>query len=483
MRKSTGLARGRRAGGGRPRQITDTLRRVTTPTEPTRPTNPHCLVAWIGSIVLLLAGIGMYVQRGPLLTRDPGSNIDASLVLTSARVFLHGRNPYDLATVDAEWMKEPGFAGARITERGRGAIVYPPSTYLLASPIAALDLKTRTLLWNGLASIAYPISVLILLSFARLRLLSPAGLTMLGLSLISCGASKTISLGQPGSFAFLFLSLSLFLMGRLIPEDGGASAARGRTRTDWLAGLALGIAIAIKPQLAGLFVAYALGRGRWRMVLGTGVAAAALFGLGALRLALTHEPWMESWRGNLETFWSGGEGDPAGQSNRIFMLINLQNPLHYLGFSESAAKAIGTGLPVLVALVYAAIDGMRGGAKGEGMRELASLSMVATVSLLVTYHRYYDAILMAIVAALVVVLWIRGLRASAIVTMLFLAVLLVPGPAILLKLNMSGRLSDAIYASPLVQRGLLFQHTYALVGLLVWLPVLRSRLPRADRSV
>src|SRR5258707_1695303 len=96
----------------------------------------HLLVVFIASLVLFAVG-GARVFHA--------SN-DFVPVYTGARCLLHGCNPYDTSQLEPEFFQ----AGGRPSDLPSWQIdvpVYPPSTFLVLSPLALLRFPAARLVW------------------------------------------------------------------------------------------------------------------------------------------------------------------------------------------------------------------------------------------------------------------------------------------------------------------------------------------------
>lgn len=419
---------------------------------------------WGAALLVLLAGLALFVKRGVVEARDPGSNMDSALVLNSTRVWIENRNPYDPAEVEHEWRENGGtFDGANPANRGRQGIVYPPSAYALFAPLAFVRGHAGELLWTAANSVFYLATVAMLVPLAGLGWRHPLAVLLVGLCLASGGAQKTLSLGQPGS-----LLLFLVMLGITLRHRGHHSVA----------GMLMGAAAIAKPQFAALFVGRELIRGRPRVFAAACIWAVVLAMIGIVALELggvSH--WFTWWRENLAAFTDpGGEANLASAGDRLYQIMGLHTVLYVWGLDARSAQIVTLVLLACALALFAWLDRARGAESTDQPGELCSLSFTALVTLLATYHRYYDTILLVFSIALACGLLYRRKLVHGLVTLAITAPLLLPTPSALNRMRLSGSISESTWNSPLVQKGFMFHHQYLAILLLAWLFVLRASM-------
>ncbi len=216
--------------------------------------SPNRLVFIASNILSIsLVGIGLL---WPLRFVFPLLPSDLEIFLAAARELLAGGDPY-----------QPFLIGA--------SFVYPPTAFLLFTPLAALPEKLAALIFGGLSALAYFGALWILL-----WLLQPAvrGIRLVARVALFCLFTPflvTLLIGQVN--ALILLLLSLFLLG--VSDE----------RWGWLGDLALAAAIWIKMSPA-LLVVYPLLRrdGRRLARLGVGLLGWWLLAL----LCFGFQPWL-----------------------------------------------------------------------------------------------------------------------------------------------------------------------------------------------
>jgi hypothetical protein len=207
-------------------------------------------------------------------------------------------------------------------------------------------------------------------------------------------------------------------------------------------------------------VAYLAWRRRW-LTLVTAVLVIGAFTLVAVvRMRLADVPFLDSWLSNLAWLTGPlGNGDPGPGNPDRFSLINLAYPLR--SFLAEQLASIAT-----LAFAFGAALLLAWSSPARPLRDdLLALAVVAVLALLVTYHRYYDAAILALPVA-----WgfsVQGTarwRAGAVVLVLC-ALFVVPILGGLLQVR--GSLPSWVADSTAWNTFILPHHAWALVGMVV----------------
>lgn len=331
------------------------------------------LTVWL-LIGLSFLAAALFVTRGPL--RAVSNSYDLILVYPASRAWLVGSNPYhaaDLERVLTQSVADP----ADRPDRKQDPSLYPPATFVLMTPFAVMQWPAVKFAWM-VANLGF----LMLLVLSAMRLaefkLTDTGGWLLAISLLGFGAVHTG-----------FASAQLGLASTALITLGLASAMAGRQIG---AAIALGLATALKPQMGALFfLCFVVGR-QWK-ALGVGVALGlAILAVGGLRLQVAGHHWVHDILWSLRTFSAGGQGDPSAANANQHQLVNLASLLHSFLDSRVAVKVI------VWACVAATIAWSWASVRKVHDRESKVLfaGVLSLVTLLMAYHRYYDAVLLAI---------------------------------------------------------------------------------------
>jgi hypothetical protein len=238
------------------------------------------------------------------------------------------------------------------------------------------------------------------------------------------------------------------------------------------AGVLLGIGGALKPQLGLLFAVYEAGRLRWKRALVSLAVIAVLTGIGAARMQAAHVDWYGSWKRNIVAFTTTDDGDPTRKNVGLrYQVINLQYPLHNFTDNREAVRLTVYLIAVGLCGAFFAADLKRGRAGGD-RGELISRGMVAAVTLMVAYHRYYDAAILIIPLALAVRGLFDGQRRHWI-TLALVLLFIAPFPVIAMEAANRGWAPSWIAHSALGENLILPCQAWGLVALAAWLVWIR----------
>jgi Glycosyltransferase family 87 len=342
----------------------------------TRP-DPHLLILCISAVVFFAVG-GARVSR---------SSNDFVPVYTGARCLLHGCNPYDTSQLEQQFFLAGGHA-AELPSWNIDVPVYPPSTFLVLSPLALFPFPAARLIWfllNGCLFVTATGLILAVCTPSHRWLATALG------SLLLMSSAILLILGQPAIFAISLLGISihLFLRGRLLG----------------LGTLLLMLSLAVKPQVGGLIVLYLVARRvHWRS------AALALAGALALLLSsaliLQVHPrsfgWASALRANLTaTLDTGGSADPRPANPQAIGDTNLQS-LTSIFFPSD--RGFNLAAYAVFMLLFAAFVLVFWGAHADAELHLLALAALSILSLMPVYHRFYDTrlLLLTVPAVLIV---------------------------------------------------------------------------------
>ena len=240
-----------------------------------------------------------------------------------------------------------------------------------------------------------------------------------------------------------------------------------RSEDDALAGVMYGLATAMKIQIGLPFLAYVIWRRRWRTAAFAVAVIAALTIISVLRMEAAGLPWFASWTANLDLLTRPGAlNDPGTLNPERYSLINLQFPLASIGVDGFSGLAVVVGAVGLagLSLVYLIRD-------RRPRQELLALSVVAVLGLLVTYHRYYDAVLLAFPIAWACTSLSTARRKQAVIVLVLCADFIIPVQTNLRELQLAGHFPAWLTDNVVWDAVVLGQQVWALclmVLVLLW---------------
>ena len=403
-----------------------------------------------------------------------------------------GGNPYPLDVAYDAYLDGGGGA-----ERPRDpkwfAQLYPPTTYAVMSPVGALPWWVARGVFCGLNVAGWAVAGWWVWGWRpqseknkvksenRTQAGGGAALLLAAAFLAWAPIHTTLAFGQLGG---VVVGLVCFGVGRPRGEAGEMCG------TPVLRGLALAVACCLKPQLAGLFVVVLAVWGGlraratggtpvlrvvvWTLVWGLMISAVAVG-----RLMVTAPTWWADLRGNLAAFAGTGFADPSWANPFAWQMINLEPWLRHVGVGPAAAGVLPwvLGLAALGWLA-ASLRGRgsvgaspsRGDARcaGDAVTDafLRLLAVAAVVSLLVVYHRTYDAVLLVFPAV-----WVwravaaRGWFSAGGAAAVLIAVMGLPLPAVLSEAVKRGWLPGGLAETGWWTPGVLMHQNVLLLAL------------------
>ena len=376
------------------------------------------------AVALLLSAAAVWWNRGGQRALD--GSLDFTMIYAGARQVALGEDPYDWdATYDT--FERAGGVGRPRDPRWFHSL-YPPTTYLLLAPVVGwVDWPAAKSAWL-LINLVATLGVAGWVWRARPPPVGPAaGLAAVALWLLAACLHTAVAFGQPSVLVLALMLPSIRLTPRRPADDPGGSAWG-----DAAAGLALAVAAGLKPQLVLPWVAVRLALPRPGVAL-QAVGWLALMGMATLAWGRFYAPeWWTHWQAQLTSFQSTGLADPAVSNRYTHQMIHLEPWLRRLlpGDGGVAPRLVQLGRLLPPAALVATVIYVRqrtrsvahglhetsetiGGSTRAGLGSaawggVASLTLV--VSLMVVYHRGYDAVLLVVPA---VWLWRQWLEPSA----------------------------------------------------------------------
>jgi hypothetical protein len=374
-------------------------------------------------IVLLLAAGTEFVWRGPVRLLFHGYQWnDVSQVYVMSKAWLWGINPYDPYTFVG--VCKTAMGSSPRTSDIRTHSPYPISTLVIMAPLSQLSWKTAHVVWALFLGLTILPMVLALASFGQIP--DRYHLTLFAAMALALAPLHTgIAAGNVSIPAIALCCVAVW-------AGGG--------RKEVLAGILLGIASCLKPQMGICFLFYYFLRKRWRIALVASTIAAAVVGVGILRLEISGVRWLQDFLNNSRAFSTVSPTVDFTEADPIrFTLLNLQVLFYSLSRDAVLAQAGAwlTGIALIGTWLWIA-------RRGELTRvpELLVISSLLIISLLPAYHRNYEATLLIFPLCWAISEFSeheqrpRKLARWAVVLMLPFAI---PGPTLLQHLVNHGR--------------------------------------------
>ena len=350
----------------------------------------------LGLLLVLLSG-GISVWWGCSLGHKiTGGPIDFQAVYYGSRTLIQHHNPYSVSELDGVLLAERGPKPADSIRGHRCITLYVnlPPTLLFVAPFAMLPLLTAQALWMILTA-----GTLILASFLIWDCGAEYAPILSGLLIGFLLANCEFVLAT-GNTAGIVVGLCVV---------GAWCFLRERFVTAGI--LCMAIALTIKPHDAGLVWLYFLliGGVYRKRALQAAVLAAALALPAILWVSHVAPHWIRDWQSNMIVISApGGLNDPRPASdlaNSAQSVISLQAVFSIFRTDAEFYNTASYLLCGAVLLVWV-VSTLR--SRPSQFKAWLALAAVVPLTILVTYHRVYDAKLLLLTVPACAMLWARG---------------------------------------------------------------------------
>jgi len=350
----------------------------------------------IGLLVLLLSG-GISMLWGVAIGLSvEGGALDFQAVYFGTRCLLEHHNPYNVAELEAVY-KADGVESPSETARHRQTVtlyVNLPTTFLFVAPLAKLPWSAAQAIWLVLLSGFFLLGAILMWQLGEDY--SP-GVTLFLICILLLESELTFATGNT---AGIVIGLCLVAVWCFVRE-----------RFVMVGVLCLAACLAIKPHDAGLVWLYFLMAGgayRKRALQALGITA--ILSVTALMWVTHVAPhWLSDWSANMATI-SGPNGlnNPGPGSvtgNTAGMVIDLQAAIAVFRNDPRIYNAISYAICGAMLLIWAATT-LR--SRFSPARALFALAAIVPLTMLVTYHRPYDAKLLLLTIPACAMVWAEG---------------------------------------------------------------------------
>jgi hypothetical protein len=347
-------------------------------------------LAWI----LLCCGISIW--WGYSVGQTKNWWVDFKAVYYGTRCLLEHHNPYNVSELESVYRAEGGIHPSESFNAHQAVTLYVnvPTTFIFVAPFAMLPWGPAHLLW-----LAFTAGALILAAFLMWDLGSSyapdVSLFLICILLANC---EMIFTG--GNTAGIVVGLCVvavwcFLRERFV-----------------LAGiLCLAVSLAIKPHDAGLvWLYFLLAGGVYRKRALQSLLITAVLGLSAFMWVSHVAPhWMEDWRYNMSVISApGGINEPGPTSltgSTPGMVIDLQAAISIFRDDPRVYNTISYVVCGALLLVWS-VRTLRSRFSQQGA--WLALAAIAPLTMLITYHRPWDAKLILLTIPACAMLWAEG---------------------------------------------------------------------------
>lgn len=370
---------------------------------------------WALAALLLLAATEFTI-RGPLRFAKSDFN-DFISPYIQTRAWLQGVDPYSPQNLVALWPKQATQFHFLAADLATGSLVlkrgiptaYPPTSFVLLTTFAWLPWPIARAVWLIVSVTCFAAMLFALTAIAGFRWRESRTPVFLALAIALAPFHTALAAGN-----IVIVALGLCALALLAEQHSHVIAA----------GVLLGIAVALKPQIGLPLLFYFLLRKQWRLVLAGGALLMLLGAIALASLAHHHAPWLANYEAdNKILFAAGSLGDFTEADPLRFNMVNLQVALYPLSHDRFLTNQGALAIAFLLGVVWLVLVVRKPSPK------LLEISAAVVLSLLPVYHRFSDACLLVLPLAWAIAAWKESRRSAA--ALVLVLVFLVPGATML----------------------------------------------------
>jgi len=349
------------------------------------------------SLALLAVAASISIFWGIALERGrPLGVMGFPGIYLGTRCLLQGKDPYDVQQLQRVYDATGGINNSASVALRQSATLYVnlPTTFLLVAPFALLPLATAQLMWTILLIGSFLLAALLMWSTAEHDSASVALL----LTFVVLANCEIVFAG--GNTAGLVVGLCVIAVWCFL-HDRFISAGV----------ICLAVSLAIKPHDAGLVWLFFLLAGslQRKRAIKAGILSLSLALIATLWASHVAPHWIQEFRSNLATIsGQGGINEPGPTSigvNSPDMIIDLQTVISIFADDARVYNTITYTISAVILLAWVFVVMRRPPSRRSAWFALVS---AAALSMLVTYHRSYDAKLLLLSIPACAVLWTEG---------------------------------------------------------------------------
>lgn len=349
------------------------------------------------SIPLLLLSAAFSILGGSSLARTKSGTPDFKAVYYGTRCLLQHHNPYNVGELERVVWDEHGERPLATLDQHQAVTLYVnlPTTFLFIAPFAALPFAAAQTLWLVLLA-----ALLLLVGFAMWNL-SESFAPTVSLFLICIVLANSLIIFSGGNTAGIAVSFCLL-----------AVWCFHRERFVTVGIFCMALSLAIKPHDSGFVWLYFLlvgGVYRKRAIQSL-LVTVALGILAFIWVSQVAPHWMQDWHTNMSAISTHGYINDPGPASIVGFrtlgpVIDLQSVISVFRDDPRTYNTV-TYLICGPMLFLWAIATLRSPfSKGKVWLALAA---IAPLTMLVTYHRPWDAKLLLLTVPACAMLWAEG---------------------------------------------------------------------------
>jgi len=348
------------------------------------------------ALIWILLASGISILWGSSIGQTANGWVDFRAVYYGTRCLLEHHNPYNVSELEQVYRVAGGKPASESLPAHQAVTLYVnvPTTFLVVFPFAVLPWGLAHILWLILTA-----GVILLAAFLMwdigARYAPEVSLLLICILLVNCE-----SLFVGGNTAGLVVGLCVvavwcFLKGRLVPAGI----------------LCMALSLAIKPHDSGLvWLYFLLAGGVYRKRALQTLLITAVMGLAAFLWVSDVAPhWMQNWQSNLAVISApGGINEPGPKaltSRSGAMVIDLQAAISVFR-DDPRIYNPASYLVCAALLMVIAVRTLR--SRFSQRNAWLALAAIVPLTMLVTYHREWDAKLLLLTIPACAMLWAEG---------------------------------------------------------------------------
>jgi hypothetical protein len=350
------------------------------------------------AVILILLCVGISVYWGTSLGRAKGALVDFRAVYFGARCMALHQDPYNSSEFQNVYEAEDGSLPldawhANTFKRGVFVCINLPTTLLLVAPLALLARGWALFLWISLTGGFLAITAYLMWSEGRRY---ASGFALFAACLVAVNAEVLIGTGNAAGIAvgLCIVAAWCFVTERLL----------------WVGVICMALALAMKPHDAGWVWLFFILRGGFyrRRALQVLLIVVLLAVPSVIWISHVSPDWVQELRSNLMAGSAPGGINEPGPFSVIGlnagMVISLQSAVSVFTRNSTVYNSVSYLICGAFLLVWV-IRTVQ--AKNSRSNLWIGIAAVVAPTLLITYHRSYDAKLLLLTIPACAMLWLR----------------------------------------------------------------------------
>ena len=375
----------------------------------------------IGVALILMSGC-ISLWWGFSIAQAGNHWVDFRAVYYGTRCLLDHRDPYKVSDFEDVYRTEKGAPPheAKLAHQTVTLYVNVPTTLVLVAPFALLPWGPAHLLWIALTAGVFFLAAVLMWDIGA-RYAPRISLALTCILLVNCESFFAACNTAGITVGLCIIAVWCFVEERLV-----------------VAGvMCLGLSLAMKPHDGGLIWLYfLLAGGVFRKRALQSILVTSILGLSAyLWVSHVAPDWWQEWRTNLWTISQpGGINEPGPASptaHASATVIDLQAAVSVFRNDPRFYNAVSYFVCGSLLLAWT-VRTLRG--SGSRLQVWVGLSAVMALTMLVTYHRPYDAKLLLLTIPACAMLYAKGGRLGRMAAALNGAAILFTGDLVLTTL-------------------------------------------------